>query len=68
MDQERPQFRVVGGLYGGVVIVTNGPMKNLLVELLQDLTERTATEAALMHALREADAPQSPRRRTSDGA
>lgn len=61
MGHERPQFRVVEGIDGGIVIVANAKMRDLLVTLLEDLSDRSVTETALMHELREI--AQSPKRR-----
>lgn len=53
---ENPRFRVSPALDGGAVILANAKMKSLLLELLADLNDRSVTETALMHALREVDA------------
>lgn len=64
-----PRFRVLEGFDGGVVVLANATMKGLLIELLEDLAERSVTETALMHALREVGTktPQPPVGRAARG-
>jgi hypothetical protein len=65
MVHRRPQFRVVKGVDGGVLIIANAIMCEDLVALLTDLEHRSVTETALMHALREA--AQAPTGRAAHG-
>lgn len=55
-----PQFRVVSAPFNGAVLVMNAQMRDALIDLLDDLVERSTHETALMHALREQRAGTGP--------
>lgn len=45
--------------------MANATMRDLLVDLLEDLTDRSVTESALMHELREVGKPRPHPRRAA---